>query len=634
MERKRLAVAVAFLIICILIIEFSLSEEIETELEVTNTPPILLKNIPNQSWPDGQNLTNAFDLDDYFVDLNGDPLDYSFSPIDDISVSILPSGIVSFYPPANFSGIRNITFYASDNASTTSSNLVFLFVGADEEPPQWSLPYKNRVRVYQSSYVNFTTRWTDNLALKSYYFSINQGSEWANYSEINFSGLENTSLYGLQISAAPGGVVYWMFCASDTNYNSNCTSIQNFTVEIVQPPPSNPESPSGGAGGGYGAGSSGGAVAARQKSAENFTVDPDYFKVSLKQGTTDTRILKITNIGNSELPFEISVLGVEGMVFLSDQKFSILPGELKAITLDFTAGPNLNPEQYFGTIIVQSYETRQIPIVIDVNDKELMFGVDVAIPQKYKQVMPGELVAANISILNLKDVIDTNITLYLALKDLYGNIYDSSQEELMLSYALSLERNLTIPGGADEGQYLFYARAFSGQAQAIDSDIFEVGSKFFFLASLRYSFVFILIFFLVIIAFILMVVYSRSKEKERVLSLYLMLNELKNLVKSGEFEKATNLYIRIKRAYGEKVSEEEIKNADQLKEEIRKLSLSLKKDVKDTEGTEKEDKTENVKGPINEGKKDGLESTKKEDIKKEIKVQKEKINRNTKNEKK
>ena len=48
-----------------------------------------------------------------------------------------------------------------------SSNVVYLNVGVDDEPPQWSSLSKSKTTIYQNSYVNFTTNWSDNVGLRS-----------------------------------------------------------------------------------------------------------------------------------------------------------------------------------------------------------------------------------------------------------------------------------------------------------------------------------------------------------------------------------------------------------------------------------------------------------------------------------
>ncbi|MCK4589631.1 MAG: FG-GAP repeat protein [Nanoarchaeota archaeon] len=91
-----------------------------------NNPPTLLSNIPDQSWLRNTNKTNAFDLDDYFVDPNGDSLTYTYTQPDNITIVVDGNNVVSFIPDINFSGTRYIIFYANDSTNVTASNNVTL----------------------------------------------------------------------------------------------------------------------------------------------------------------------------------------------------------------------------------------------------------------------------------------------------------------------------------------------------------------------------------------------------------------------------------------------------------------------------------------------------------------------------
>jgi hypothetical protein len=94
-----------------------------------NHPPSLTASIPNQTWPMNTNNTNAFDLDNYFTDIDADNLTYAYMPVANITVVInSTTNIVSFIPNINWTGARNITFYANDSINTTPSNLVRLTV--------------------------------------------------------------------------------------------------------------------------------------------------------------------------------------------------------------------------------------------------------------------------------------------------------------------------------------------------------------------------------------------------------------------------------------------------------------------------------------------------------------------------
>jgi hypothetical protein len=98
--------------------------------------PILLNNIPDQSWDqnDGDGLPNAFNLNDYFYD-DDHELDYSYDfPYDDgelyFNVEISPDGWVSLSADPSFSGSRVIVFSASEHGGNLNvqSNDVVLTV--------------------------------------------------------------------------------------------------------------------------------------------------------------------------------------------------------------------------------------------------------------------------------------------------------------------------------------------------------------------------------------------------------------------------------------------------------------------------------------------------------------------------
>ncbi|MBW2981884.1 hypothetical protein KY343_03320 [Candidatus Woesearchaeota archaeon] len=104
-------------------------QELSCTPSTVNNPPSLVQNIPNQTWNMNINNTDAFGLDNYFIDIDADSLTYTYTPIANITVVINSStNQVSFIPDFNWYGTRNITFYANDSINTTPSNLVILNV--------------------------------------------------------------------------------------------------------------------------------------------------------------------------------------------------------------------------------------------------------------------------------------------------------------------------------------------------------------------------------------------------------------------------------------------------------------------------------------------------------------------------
>ncbi|MCW8965075.1 MAG: hypothetical protein OQK82_00095, partial [Candidatus Pacearchaeota archaeon] len=310
-----------------------LSCDVDTEVSVANSPPFLETTIPNFSISMGGNLINAFDLDNYFSDDNGDELFYWASSIENVSVVIDENNFVSFFPEPDLFMTREVVFYASDGYVETSSNIVTLFIGSDIEPPRWSSCYKNAETIYQNNFVNFSCIWTDNVQLDGYVFSINQGG-WSNYSG-SFSGVFNRSETKVQISAGGGSIVSWFFCANDTSSNINCTDIHEFEVKSF---PSNEGDSSDSSSSGESSKSSSstrdGSITSRVSDNQlttitNFSLSESSFNVVLKQGSRTTKILKITNVGTSVLDFSLNISGLEEYVTLSEYDFSLLAGESK-----------------------------------------------------------------------------------------------------------------------------------------------------------------------------------------------------------------------------------------------------------------------------------------------------------------
>ncbi len=89
-----------------------------------NDPPEFHGPIPNQTWEQDVSLV-AFDLDNYFIDIDRDPLTYSNSILNNIKVEINEFNVVKFTPIPGWFGSEYITFFAHDpsNAYAQSNDI-------------------------------------------------------------------------------------------------------------------------------------------------------------------------------------------------------------------------------------------------------------------------------------------------------------------------------------------------------------------------------------------------------------------------------------------------------------------------------------------------------------------------------
>jgi hypothetical protein len=85
--------------------------------------PLLVKNIPDQTWRKGQTIS-GLNLNDFFY---GENLAYKALQPSSIEIEI-KNGIVTFKPNPDFSGTKYTVFLASNKNGETCSNVVNLNV--------------------------------------------------------------------------------------------------------------------------------------------------------------------------------------------------------------------------------------------------------------------------------------------------------------------------------------------------------------------------------------------------------------------------------------------------------------------------------------------------------------------------
>ncbi len=114
--------------------DFDLTNQIPIVVHHVNQAPEFNGNIENLNWNENANLTDAINLNDFFSDVDGDALVFSFSGNNFIDI-VINNGLVSFNPDGDWNGQENITFSASDVNYRVNSNIVLLNVNHVNKPP-------------------------------------------------------------------------------------------------------------------------------------------------------------------------------------------------------------------------------------------------------------------------------------------------------------------------------------------------------------------------------------------------------------------------------------------------------------------------------------------------------------------
>ena len=134
------------------------------DISVTITddfPPELLSPLPDVVFLEDMPLSNAFDLDNYFLDVDGDVLFFTTGN-DFIDITINPDHNVDFSAPPDWFGTELAYFRATDPTGALQEDLVIITVLPVNDPP--------KILQIPPQYGNETERWI--LDLEPYVFDV------------------------------------------------------------------------------------------------------------------------------------------------------------------------------------------------------------------------------------------------------------------------------------------------------------------------------------------------------------------------------------------------------------------------------------------------------------------------------
>jgi len=96
-------------------------------------PPILEQPIPDININESQTLENIFDLDDYFYDIDGDELGYSYYGNSHTTITIDQFNRVTVTAQAGWHGEDHVIFNATDSTDDTMSNNITIIINPKKE---------------------------------------------------------------------------------------------------------------------------------------------------------------------------------------------------------------------------------------------------------------------------------------------------------------------------------------------------------------------------------------------------------------------------------------------------------------------------------------------------------------------
>jgi hypothetical protein len=419
--------------------------------------------INNASWNEDNSYT-LIDLDDYFYDADRDSLSYSYSPVENVTVSIT-NGIVTFTPDANFFGNRSIVFNASDRTNVTVSNNVSFTVNSVNDAPIFTGTIANQ-------YWSENNDRIDAFDLDDYFSDV-EGITLT-YSANNTSGgnvtitIDGNNSVSFYPAANWTGKEIVYFIASDGVQNTSSNAV---TLNVSQALPVS--APSGDTGGD--AGGEAGEVSIRRKVVKEFNMSFGELKIKLATGEKGKEKLIIVNTGNTKMEFIVKIKSVDGFVFISDKVFSLFPGDSKILNIDVMTG--LKYGIYSGEIvIIASGVEKSIPVVLEVVSKKILFDAKIDMPIEYKEIFPGDDLKAQVTLFNIMGGTADVLINYL-IKDMNGYVLHEESETFAVEDQVSYVKEFDTDENWITGNYLVAIEMRYGNSYAVSSEMFRLKER-------------------------------------------------------------------------------------------------------------------------------------------------------------
>jgi hypothetical protein len=123
------------------------------------------------------------------------------------------------------------------------------------------------------------------------------------------------------------------------------------------------------------------------------------------------------------------------------------------------------------------YRGRFVAVMLILSPKKELFDVDIEIPTRYKEVLPGEEVLVQMTLYNLERIGRVDVDVEYGIKDMQGNKIVSEDTTLAVEFQVSVVRSLDVPFDTRPGGYELFAIARYNDAVSTGSGLFRVIAK-------------------------------------------------------------------------------------------------------------------------------------------------------------
>jgi hypothetical protein len=212
--------------------------------------------------------------------------------------------------------------------------------------------------------------------------------------------------------------------------------------------------------------------------AASFEVGSVLMKVSILKDNFVEKKLTIYSENGGQ--FNVKLSEIKG-VTLSGTSFVLEKAESKTLNLVFDA-TELNPGVYVGNVVISSSgEQISVPIIFEVESKDLFFDSNLDIPPQYQKILPTGKLVAQVRVFDLtsgatseglgNSKVDIDYKIYSVAN---GQEISTDSESAVVNKVTQITKTVSFGQGVREGLYVFSVVVKYKSSVGVSSYLFEI----------------------------------------------------------------------------------------------------------------------------------------------------------------
>jgi len=211
--------------------------------------------------------------------------------------------------------------------------------------------------------------------------------------------------------------------------------------------------------------------------SESLEVQNSFIKIAISKGDVSNRTLSVSS-GEGEY---VSIVSGSYWLQARESEIYLAEGETKRVALFFNSS-ELLPGAYVSILTLNGEKnSSQIPVILEVQSRDLFFDANLEIPPQYTEIMPGKNILAQVKVFDLtssggtsKGLGVTPVRLEYEIKSIDGKIIASESEEITVNGQATVTKSIPMPSSLKSGDYVFSAASIYKSSIGTSTKLFRV----------------------------------------------------------------------------------------------------------------------------------------------------------------